>query len=181
VFQDPFSSLDPRMRVHAIVKEALRHDRSLPSRQKDEETRQALESVGLKEHGRRYPHELSGGQRQRVAIARAIVSRPDVVVADEPISALDMTIQKQVLELFERLQREQGFACIFISHDLAAVQQIAQRIIVMEDGRIVETGSCEAVFADPQHEYTRRLLAASPMLTRSPTRGNEKRKEPVND
>lgn len=164
VFQDPFSSLDPRMRVGSLVGEALRHDRSLSARQRREKAEKALADVGLPDYAERLPHELSGGQRQRVAIARAVVGEPDLVVADEPISALDMTVQKQVLELFETLQKERGFACIFISHDLSAVHQIAHRIVVMHDGRIVEEGDCEMIFAAPQHEYTRRLLAASPAI-----------------
>jgi len=166
VFQDPFSSLDPRMKIAALVEEPLRHQTDLSKAERAARAEKALTAAGLPGHGDRYPHQLSGGQRQRVAIARAIVSRPDVIVADEPISALDMTIQKQVLELFTRLQAEQGFACIFISHDLAAVQQIAQRIVVMHEGRIVEEGACHEVFANPRHEYTRRLIAASPLLAR---------------
>ena len=166
VFQDPFSSLNPRMKVGAIVEEALRHEPGLPQSERRARALAALADVGLPEHAARFPHELSGGQRQRVAIARAVVSRPDLIVADEPISALDMTIQKQVLELFERLQAEHGFACMFISHDLAAVQQIAQRIIVMHDGQIVEEGSRARVSANPKHPYTRKLIAASPMLAK---------------
>jgi peptide/nickel transport system ATP-binding protein len=166
VFQDPFSSLNPRMRIETIVAEALRHTPGLSRGDRLTMAQDALESVGLPDHRGRLPHELSGGQRQRVAIARAVVSRPALIVADEPISALDMTIQKQVLELFERLQSELGFACVFISHDLAAVQQIAQRIVVMHEGQIVEEGSCAEVFNNPQHEYTRQLIAASPMLAR---------------
>lgn len=166
VFQDPFSSLDPRMRIADLVAEPLRHEAGLSREERAARAEAALSAAGLPGHGTRYPHQLSGGQRQRVAIARAIVSRPDVIVADEPISALDMTIQKQVLELFARLQAEQGFACLFISHDLAAVQQIAQRIVVMHDGQIVEEGATHEVFANPKHDYTRRLIAASPMLAR---------------
>jgi peptide/nickel transport system ATP-binding protein len=107
---------------------------------------------------------LSGGQRQRIAIARAIVRQPAFVVADEPVSALDMTIQAQVLKLFERLQLQYGFACLFISHDLAAVEQVADRVVVMQGGRIVEQGSRDDIFDRPQHDYTKALLAAAPVL-----------------
>ncbi|MFY9511868.1 MAG: ATP-binding cassette domain-containing protein, partial [Rubrivivax sp.] len=164
VFQDPYSSLDPRQRIAAIVGEPLRllpeMDAAAVARRVDE----VLSEVGLAGFGQRHPHELSGGQRQRVAIARAIVRRPAFVVADEPVSALDMSIQAQVLALFRTLQREHGFACLFISHDLAAVEQVADRVLVMQQGRIVEQGSRDAVFDTPQHAYTKALLAASPRL-----------------
>ncbi len=164
VFQDPYSSLDPRQRIVAIVEEPLRLVPGLGAAARAAQAEAMLADVGLAGYGSRYPHELSGGQRQRVAIARALVRRPDFVVADEPVSALDMTIQAQVLRLFKALQRERGFACLFISHDLAAVEQIADRVIVMQGGRIVEQGSRDAVFDAPQHEYTRALLAATPVL-----------------
>lgn len=125
---------------------------------------EVLDEVGLAGFAQRFPHELSGGQRQRVAIARAIVRRPAFVVADEPVSALDMSIQAQILALFQDLQKVHGFACLFISHDLAAVEQIADRVVVMEAGRIVEEGSRDAVFDRPQHPYTRSLLSAAPVL-----------------
>ena len=162
VFQDPFSSLDPRMRVHDIVAEPLRHLPALDAAARLKRVHETLDEVGLDGLGARYPHELSGGQRQRVAIARALVRRPAFVVADEPVSALDMTIQAQVLRLFQSLQAHHGFACLFISHDLAAVEQIADRVIVMERGRIVEQGARDAVFDDPRHAYTQALLAATP-------------------
>jgi peptide/nickel transport system ATP-binding protein len=123
-----------------------------------------LDEVGLANFANRWPHELSGGQRQRIAIARAIVRGPLFVVADEPVSALDMTIQAQVLKLLERLQAQYGFACLFISHDLAAVEQVADRVVVMQGGRIVEQGSRDDIFDSPQHDYTRALLAAAPMV-----------------
>ncbi|KJC59038.1 peptide ABC transporter ATP-binding protein [Bradyrhizobium sp. LTSPM299] len=164
VFQDPYSSLDPRMRVGEIVAEPLRHVPNLATSECDRRVAAMLDEVGLAGFAQRWPHELSGGQRQRIAIARAIVRHPSFVVADEPVSALDMTIQAQVLKLFERLQTQYGFACLFISHDLAAVEQVADRVVVMQGGRIVEQGSRDDVFDHPQHDYTKALLAAAPVL-----------------
>ncbi|MBA3593780.1 MAG: ABC transporter ATP-binding protein [Polaromonas sp.] len=162
VFQDPFSSLDPRMRVRDIVAEPLRHLPALDAAAAVRRADETLDEVGLAQFGGRFPHELSGGQRQRVAIARALVRRPAFVVGDEPVSALDMTIQAQVLQLFQSLQAHHGFACLFISHDLAAVEQIADRVLVMKRGRIVEQGTRDAVFDAPRHDYTRALLEATP-------------------
>lgn len=165
IFQDPYSSLDPRMTVGQILAEPLRHEPALSAAQKRQRVTDTLVDVGLPEQFReRFAHQLSGGQRQRVAIGRALVRRPKLVIADEPISALDMTIQKQILELFERLQRQYGFACLFISHDLSAVERIAHRVAVMNQGEVVEMGSREAIFDTPQHPYTRRLLAAASPL-----------------
>ena len=162
VFQDPYSSLDPRIRVGEIVEEPLKLLAELDRAERLRRVAAMLEEVGLAGYGDRFPHALSGGQRQRVAIARALVRDPAFVVADEPVSALDMTIQKQVLDLFARLQREHGFACLFVSHDLGAVERIADRIAVMQDGRIVEQGPRDAILDTPQHPYTRALLEASP-------------------
>ncbi len=162
VFQDPYSSLDPRQRVGDIVEEPLRLVPGLDAAERRGRAESMLGEVGLSGFGQRFGHELSGGQRQRVAIARALVRGPALVVADEPVSALDMTIQAQVLRLFKQMQRQHGFACLFISHDLAAVEQIADRVIVMQSGRIVEQGSRDAVFDNPQHAYTQALLAATP-------------------
>jgi peptide/nickel transport system ATP-binding protein len=159
VFQDPYSSLNPRMRVADIVAEPLNHT-AMGHDDKVQRVAQVMEEVGLNKLGQRFGHELSGGQRQRAAIARAIVRRPAFVVADEPVSALDMTIQAQILALFAELQRAHQFACLFISHDLAAVEQIADRVIVMQSGKIVEEGSRDDIFDRPQHAYTRALLAA---------------------
>jgi peptide/nickel transport system ATP-binding protein len=172
VFQDPYSSLDPRMRVGDIVGEPLRHSPELDAASRRHRVDEVLDEVGLAGYNARFPHELSGGQRQRVAIARAIVRHPLFVVADEPVSALDMTIQAQVLRLFAQLQAQHGFACLFISHDLAAVEQIADRVVVMQTGRIVETGSRDDVFDRPQHAYTRALLEATPALRLTQVRGN---------
>jgi len=163
VFQDPYSSLDPRMRIGDVVGEPLRHTR-LSAAERTSRVAAMLDEVGLSGLAQRWPHELSGGQRQRVAIARAIIRRPAFVVADEPVSALDMTIQAQILKLFERLQAQYGFACLFISHDLAAVEQIADRVVVMQGGRIVEQGTRDDVFDRPQHDYTKALLAATPVI-----------------
>jgi peptide/nickel transport system ATP-binding protein len=164
VFQDPYSSLDPRMRVGEIVAEPLRHVAQLAATERTRRVEKMLDEVGLANFANRWPHELSGGQRQRIAIARAIVRGPLFVVADEPVSALDMTIQAQVLKLLERLQAQYGFACLFISHDLAAVEQVADRVVVMQGGRIVEQGSRDDIFDSPQHDYTRALLAATPIV-----------------
>jgi peptide/nickel transport system ATP-binding protein len=164
VYQDPYSSLDPRMRIADIVAEPLRARGTLSRAERYREVSAVLEEVALAGFERRYPHELSGGQRQRVAIARAIVVRPAFVVADEPVSALDMTIQTQVLKLFGQLQAAHGFACLFISHDFAAVGQIADRVVVMQDGRIVEQGTCDEVLDSPRHPYTRALIEATPVV-----------------
>jgi peptide/nickel transport system ATP-binding protein len=164
VFQDPYSSLDPRMRVGEIVGEPLRHVAQLATTERTARVQKILDEVGLANFANRWPHELSGGQRQRIAIARAIIRNPLFVVADEPVSALDMTIQAQVLKLLERLQAQYGFACLFISHDLAAVEQVADRVVVMQGGRIVEQGSRDDIFDRPQHDYTKALLAATPLV-----------------
>jgi peptide/nickel transport system ATP-binding protein len=161
VFQDPYSSLDPRQRVSDIIGEPLRHEKGLGKAQRAARVEQMLQEVGLEGFGARFPHALSGGQRQRVAIARALIRNPAFVVADEPVSALDMTIQKQVLTLFRRLQAQHGFACFFVSHNLAAVSAIADRIVVMNLGRIVEEGSVADIFDRPKHDYTRALLDAA--------------------
>ncbi|WP_326489724.1 ABC transporter ATP-binding protein [Paraburkholderia sp. ZP32-5] len=164
VFQDPYSSLDPRMRVDALIAEGLRLDRSLSQRGRAERVAIALHDVGLESHGARLVHQLSGGQRQRVAIARSLVTRPEVIIADEPVSALDITVQKQILEMLVSLQKKYGFACLLISHDLGVVEQIADNVCVMFRGQVVETGSRDEVFDNPSHEYTRRLLQAVPEL-----------------
>jgi len=164
VFQDPYSSLDPRQRIGSIVHEPLRHVPDMAPADKERRVREILAEVGLSGLDQRLPHELSGGQRQRVAIARALARRPPFVVADEPVSALDMTIQAQVLELFRELQESYGFACLFISHDLAAVRRVAQRVIVMKAGRIVEQGATEDILGAPQHPYTARLIEAAPTI-----------------
>jgi peptide/nickel transport system ATP-binding protein len=150
------------MRVGDIVAEPLRQSTAIAAVERSTRVRQMLAEVGLTGFELRYPHQLSGGQRQRVAIARAVVARPDFVVADEPVSALDATIQAQVLALFQNLQQQYGFACLFITHDLAVVEQIADRVIVMQDGRIIEHGPVAAVFDRPQQPYTRALLQAAP-------------------
>jgi peptide/nickel transport system ATP-binding protein len=171
VFQDPYSSLDPRMRVGALVSEGLRIDTTLNAAQRVARVSASLADVGLADHAQRFVHELSGGQRQRVAIARALASRPAVIIADEPVSALDVTVQKQVLDMLVSLQARYGFACLLISHDLGVVEQISQRVLVMLRGHVVEEGTRDAVFDDPRHPYTRRLLQAVPELRGDRTQG----------
>jgi peptide/nickel transport system ATP-binding protein len=161
IFQDPYASLNPRQRVLDIVAEPLAVQGEGTHAERAAKAHAMLTEVGLGEHAERLPAQLSGGQRQRVAIARALIRDPVFIVADEPISALDMTIQKQVLDLLRRLQQARGFACLFISHDLAAVGAVADRIAVMQNGKIVEEGPRDAVLDAPQHAYTQALWAAS--------------------
>ncbi|MCJ2877578.1 ABC transporter ATP-binding protein [Rhizobium pusense] len=166
VFQDPASSLDPRMRVADLVSEGLRLDGRISAATRRERAITALSEVALgEEFADRHPHELSGGQRQRVAIARAIVLHPRLIVADEAVSALDVTVQAQVLALLDGLQKKHGFAYLFITHDLGVVEQIADRVVVMKSGRVVETAPRDRLFDTPFHDYTCRLLSASAELT----------------
>ncbi|MFF4874900.1 ABC transporter ATP-binding protein [Micromonospora sp. NPDC000668] len=165
VFQDPAASLDPRMLVGEVVAEPLRlSGRRIPRRDREARVATELERVGLRaEVARRYPHELSGGQRQRVSIARALISEPRLLIADEPTSALDVSVQASVLNLLADLQRDIGFACLFITHDLSAVEYLADDIAVMYLGQLVEKGSRERIFARPAHPYTQALLSAAPV------------------
>jgi peptide/nickel transport system ATP-binding protein len=165
VFQDPYASLDPRMTIGQLVGEALRHVDTMNSAEKKSRVLEVLHEVGLDStHAERYAHELSGGQRQRIAIARAIVRRPRFVIADEPVSALDVTVRGQVLDLLAELQQRHGFSCLFISHDLSVVEQVADRVIVMQEGEIIESGTRDEIFDTPKQAYTRRLLSAIPAL-----------------
>ena len=165
VFQDPYSSLNPRMNVTAIVSEpwAIHRD-VLPKRLWADGVVDLLEKVGLEaDHARRYPHQFSGGQRQRIAIARALALQPELIICDEAVSALDVSIQAQVIALLAQLRDDMGLAYIFIAHDLHVVEHFADRVLVMQAGRIVEQGSSEQIFESPEHPYTRALLAASPV------------------
>jgi ABC-type oligopeptide transport system ATPase subunit len=164
VFQDPYSSLDPRMTVGDIVAEPLEVHGVGSRRGRRARVRELLDVVGFNpDYGNRYPHEFSGGQRQRVGVARALALNPSLIVCDEPVSALDVSIQAQILNLLKDLQRDFGLTYLFISHDLAVVRGMSDDIAVMKDGKIVETGTADEVYEHPKHEYTRALLAAVPV------------------
>jgi oligopeptide transport system ATP-binding protein len=164
VFQDPYSSLNPRMTVGDIVAEPLRQQGLRSRRERMREVGDMLERTGLRaQTGSRFPHELSGGQRQRVALARALIRRPKLVVADEPASALDVSVQAAILNLLLELRQQLSFSCLFISHDLSVVEFISDRIAVMYLGRVVEVTTRERLFASPQHPYTQALLSAAPV------------------
>jgi dipeptide transport system ATP-binding protein len=165
VFQDPYGSLNPRKQVGQILEEPLEINTTLNATQRAEAARAMMARVGLRpEHYNRYPHMFSGGQRQRIAIARALMLRPKIVVADEPVSALDVSIRAQVLNLLMDLQAEFNLAYVFISHDLSVVQHIADELMVMYLGRPVEHGPKQAIFDSPKHPYTQALLAATPSV-----------------
>lgn len=165
IFQDPYASLDGRMKVRDIIAEGIDiHGLAKTAEERDAMVDELLEIVGLnKEHANRYPHEFSGGQRQRIGIARALAVNPKFIVCDEAISALDVSIQAQIVNLLKRLQKEIGLTYLFIAHDLSMVKYISDRIAVMYRGRIVEMGSAECVYNNPQHPYTKSLLSAIPL------------------
>ncbi|MBL7988387.1 MAG: ATP-binding cassette domain-containing protein [Chlorobi bacterium] len=173
IFQDPFSSLNPRMTVAQIIEEPLRIHTQMSKSEMKERVMWLLNKVGMQpEQAGRYPHEFSGGQRQRVGIARALATNPDLIVCDEPVSALDVSIQAQVINLMQDIQDEFGVSFLFIAHDLSVVEHISARIAVMYLGNMVEYGAAEQVFFEPKHPYSRALLSAVPVANPDSGRGN---------
>ena len=162
VFQDPASSLNPAKRVGWILEEPLRLNTGLPAKERRQKVLSMLERVGLEEKiADRFPRQLSGGQRQRVCIAESLMLEPSLLIADEPVSALDVTVQAQIIALLSRLQKEMGLAVLFISHDMRVVYQLSQRVMIMKEGRIVESGDADEVYFHPRHPYTKELLEAA--------------------
>ncbi|MBU3664869.1 MAG: ABC transporter ATP-binding protein [Chthoniobacterales bacterium] len=166
IFQDPFGSLNPRMTVQAILSEPLEiHFSSMTKGERRERVDELLKLVGLpSDSAGRYPHEFSGGQRQRIGIARALAVKPRFIVCDEPVSALDVSVQAQIVNLLQDLQEQLGIAYLFIAHDLAVVEHVSDHVIVMHRGKIVESAPAEAIYEDPKHDYTKKLLSAVPRL-----------------
>ena len=164
IFQDPYASLNPRKRVGQIVGDPLKRQRVASGGELRKRVQELLERVGLaSEHYNRFPHEFSGGQRQRIGIARALALRPKLVIADEPVSALDVSIQAQIINLLDDLQDEFGLTYLFVAHDIGVVRHIADRIAVMNKGEIVEEGEADQVCENPRHDYTKKLLSAVPV------------------
>jgi len=179
IFQDPFSSLNPRMIVKDIIKEPLDIHTSLSNNEKSDKVNHLLEKVGLsKEQSTRYPHEFSGGQRQRIGIARALATEPKIIIADEPVSALDVSIQAQVINLMMDLQEEFNLTILFIAHDLSVVKHISEEIAVMYLGELVEFNDTPSIFNSPQHSYTKKLLKAIPVP--DPKGRDQRKKERLN-
>lgn len=166
IFQDPFGSLNPRMTVYSIIVEPLDiHFKAWTREQKVERVADLLKKVGLSaDFMERYPHQFSGGQRQRIGIARALAVEPDFIICDEPVSALDVSVQAQIVNLLQDLQEELGLTYLFIAHDLAVVEHISDDVLVMTGGKVVERASAEELYANPQHPYTKKLFAAVPSL-----------------
>jgi peptide/nickel transport system ATP-binding protein len=168
VFQDPMGSLDPRMRVRDIIAEPLVAQGGHTPAQREQRVHDLLEAVGMQpEAARRFPHQFSGGQRQRISIARALAPEPSILLADEPVSALDVSVRAQVLNLITDLVGELGLTLVFVSHDLSVVRHVCDRVAVMCAGEVVELGSTEQIYADPQHPYTQKLLLAAPSMRRA--------------
>ncbi len=174
VFQDPYASLSPRMKIKEILREPLDiHHKNMSSAEKNKRVEDLLDKCGIsKFHLNKYPHEFSGGQRQRISIARALILKPELIIADEPVSALDVSIQSQILNLMKDLQEEYNLTYLFISHDLSVVEHISDRVGVMYFGNLVEVATKEELFTNPQHDYTKTLLSSIPQMVPKAKRKN---------